>query len=339
MDGGGVTLWLICARLVGAAVLIAAAVGKLLDREGGRNALLDFGVPAVAVEPGLIVLPAAEVAIGFAVLVRPAARWGAVAGALLLGGFLIVMVNALRRGKQLECHCFGALHSAPVGRLSVARNAVLAAVLAAIASRPSQPSIAAWFGSASASKLAIFGLATALASVSLLAIWLWVQNGRLRSPPVAAAPTPPLEVASRAPAFRAQTADGHSLTLRSALKDRSEIALIFMAPGCDPCRSMLPDIARWQVSLAGDLPLFVVSAGTREQAREAAREHGVSNVLLDPQRTIAESYGVSATPCAVVVNGDGTIASGQAVGASAIEALIRRTLRLRHAVVPASEAA
>src|SRR4051812_33235801 len=117
----------LAARLLLAALFVLAGVGKLADLPGFRGTLRGFGVGERPARIGAIALPIAELATAAALLVQPWAMWGAAAALLLLVAFTGAIVNALARGDAPDCGCFGALHSAPVGRWQVARNAALAA--------------------------------------------------------------------------------------------------------------------------------------------------------------------------------------------------------------------
>ena len=55
---------LFIARLLLAAVFIVAGFAKLADLPGSRQALRDFGVPAVLANPSGVLLPLAEIARG-----------------------------------------------------------------------------------------------------------------------------------------------------------------------------------------------------------------------------------------------------------------------------------
>src|SRR5918992_6280688 len=70
-------------RLVLAAVFVVAGLAKLADRAGSRQALRDFGVPAVLVTPLGTLLPLAELAVAGALIPTLSAWWGAL-GALAL---------------------------------------------------------------------------------------------------------------------------------------------------------------------------------------------------------------------------------------------------------------
>src|SRR5215204_5851556 len=117
---------LLVARLALAAIFVIAAVGKLLDLPGSRRSLVEFGVPPRAASVGGTLLPVAELAVATALVVQPWAQWGGVAALVLMLAFVGGISNALARGEQPDCNCFGALHSAPAGRRTLARNSALA---------------------------------------------------------------------------------------------------------------------------------------------------------------------------------------------------------------------
>src|SRR5436305_2671304 len=128
-------------RVALAAVFLAAGIGKLLDLAGSRRALRDFGVPERVTGVAGVLLPATEIAVAVALIFRPSARWAAIAALLLLGAFILGIARALPRGEEPDCHCFGQIHSAPAGPLTLARNAVLAAFAVVILAYGSGPAL------------------------------------------------------------------------------------------------------------------------------------------------------------------------------------------------------
>ena len=53
----------------------------------------------------------------------------AAAGTLaLLPSFIVAIGVSMARGRRPDCHCFGQLHSAPIGWPALARNALLSAM-------------------------------------------------------------------------------------------------------------------------------------------------------------------------------------------------------------------
>src|SRR5260221_9700642 len=160
--------------LVVSGVFALAGTAKLLDRKGSRNAATSFGVPdALAGFVGLG-LPVAEIAI--AVLLLPTAtRWHAAMAALvLLVAFCAAIARVMARGESPDCHCFGQLHSGPVGWRTLARNGVLLALalVMVVAGRDEPgPSAVAWTGRLDAVAWALAALAlTVVAAVTFAGV-------------------------------------------------------------------------------------------------------------------------------------------------------------------------
>jgi peroxiredoxin len=124
---------LLAGRLFLAAVFALAGLAKLSDRAGWRRAVGDFGVPARFLAPVALLVPLAEFATSGALLPAASARWGALGALALLGALSAAVAVQLARGRRPDCRCFGRLHSAPVGRSSLVRNGVLAAVAGLVA--------------------------------------------------------------------------------------------------------------------------------------------------------------------------------------------------------------
>src|SRR2546429_9605121 len=74
------SLVLLIARLLLTAVFLVAGIAKLADLAGSRQALRDFGVPAVLARPFGLLLPLAELAGGVAPLFSAPPRGGALGG-------------------------------------------------------------------------------------------------------------------------------------------------------------------------------------------------------------------------------------------------------------------
>src|SRR5437762_2593121 len=119
---------LLIARLLLAAVFLVAGLAKLTDLAGSRQALRDFGVPAVLANPFGVVLPLGELVVAVALVPTVSAWWGAMGALALLLLFVGGIGYNLARGRQPDCHCFGQLHSAPAGWPTLLRNLVLATI-------------------------------------------------------------------------------------------------------------------------------------------------------------------------------------------------------------------
>jgi peroxiredoxin len=106
------------------------------------------------------------------------------------------------------------------------------------------------------------------------------------------------------------------------------VVLLFSDPGCGPCTALLPEVARWQRDLASKLVVALISRGDPEANRQKVTEYGLTHVLQQQDREVAEAYQAYGTPGAVLVRPDGTIGSPLAEGADAIRALITRAINL-----------
>jgi uncharacterized membrane protein YphA (DoxX/SURF4 family)/thiol-disulfide isomerase/thioredoxin len=316
-----------------AAVFATAGVAKLLDREGSRTALAAFGVPAAAVPVGSYLLPAAELATAVALVFHATARWGAVAALVLLLAFIGGIARALSRGEAPDCHCFGQLHSAPAGRGTLARNAVLAALAAVVVVHGPGTPLDTWVDARSAAELAAVAIGILAVVLAVACVRLWLDQRELRRDldrerEVTALFPPGLPLGSEAPPFAVKDVQGHTVSLAGLLEPGRPLALIFVSPGCGPCAAILPDLSHWQTTLTERLAIGLVSTGDALDNHEAQRL-GLTNVLLQKDDEIMNAYRVEGTPSAVMVSPDGRIASTAAAGATAIEPLIRVTLR-RH---------
>lgn len=95
----------------------------------------DFGVPPRLAGTVAVVLPLVEIVLAGLLLVSSWAK-GAAWGALgLLVVFSAAVAGNLLRGRQPLCHCFGQIHSRPVGVATLVRNGLLGALAAVVAWR------------------------------------------------------------------------------------------------------------------------------------------------------------------------------------------------------------
>lgn len=126
---------LLAVRLVLAVVFLLAGATKFADPRGTRQALRDFGLPSLLARPMVLLLPAVEIAVALALIPSQLAWYGAWGALGLLGVFMLAVGVAMLRGRKPDCHCFGQLHSSPVGSKTLVRNAALAACAGWLASR------------------------------------------------------------------------------------------------------------------------------------------------------------------------------------------------------------
>jgi thiol-disulfide isomerase/thioredoxin len=332
----------IAARLLLAAVFGTAAIMKARDGARLRAGLVDFGVPAAVAGPGGALLVAAESVTALALLWGPAARIGAATGLALLVVFSAAIVVNLARGRAPACNCFGQLHTAPIGWSTVARNVALGAIAAALLVFRSDGVTADLWGGfvALASAPLALGVAVLVLLMVMLTfqVQLMQQHGRLllriqaieagESPAHGDAAAPAaigLPAGTQAPGFVLDALDGAATSLESLVAAGKPVVLVFTNPRCGPCEALLPELAHWQQEYASVMTVALVSEGTaRDERAEAA--HGVTRVLLQRKREVAEAYLANGTPGAVIVGTDGRIASSVAQGADAIRRLIGECL-------------
>jgi methylamine dehydrogenase accessory protein MauD len=342
-------LALLAARLLVAAVFVVAGVAKLIDRGGSRQAVMDFGLPAGLAAPIGLLLPVAEITVAVALILTATAWWGALGALLLLLAFMGGIAVNLAQGKTPDCHCFGQLHSEPIGWSTVVRNVVLSLialfVLIAGYGHPG-PDAVAWLGGLTWPERLAVGLGV-LALLAAGAQW-WL----LLHPPVwladrlpllggahmvetpdtdassAANEQPGLPVGSRAPRFRLPGLFGETMTLDALRAGGRAVALIFVSPDCGPCAALMPDIARWQLEYPSVLRFVLISSGTVEENRHKVEEHGLTELLLQKSFEVGSVYDVSGTPGAVIVHPSGVIGSPVAGGADQIRALLDQYVEL-----------
>lgn len=114
-------------RLGIAAVFLWAAVPKLLDPAAFAEDIANYHVlPDALVGPAAIALPVIELLVAIALVTGVHAPGAALlAGAMMLV-FAGAMGQAIARGIDLDCGCFGEATQTRVSGLTIARNLVLA---------------------------------------------------------------------------------------------------------------------------------------------------------------------------------------------------------------------
>jgi peroxiredoxin len=343
-----VETFLVGGRMLLAVVFGVSAVAKLADRTGTRQSLLDFHVPPPLVPLLVILLPLLEIASAAALVTSRFALSGAAGALTLLLSFIGAMAYSLSQGRRPDCHCFGQLHSKPVGHLAIFRNVALAVVAAFIlvgGAEDPGPSAVAWIARLNAFQLAVIGVGTA--GLALLT-WNLVLMSRLLRVQLASAArgqqaitpgpatlsaagklvvpeTAGLPVGSPAPEFALPTLRGDKVTLKHLRRLGKPIVLFFSDAGCGPCVAMLPEIGRWQRDLEDAVTLVVVSRGNHAENMAKAREAGIGWLLLQRDRETANAYQVFGSPSAVRIEPDGTIGTLLAQGEGEIRVLMARS--------------
>ncbi|MEK6608127.1 MAG: MauE/DoxX family redox-associated membrane protein [Myxococcota bacterium] len=113
-------MWLL--RLGLAAVFIYAGAAKLIDVHGFALDIANYRVlPSALVAPLSAIVPGVEIACGACLLAARTAHAAAWLTAALLAVFTAAVAQALARGINLDCGCFGASR-APVTMTTLVRD-------------------------------------------------------------------------------------------------------------------------------------------------------------------------------------------------------------------------
>ena len=318
--------------LASAAILaftfLIAGVAKLRDPNGTREAIIGFGVPpSWASDAGVFLLPAAELLVATLLVIPRTSVVGGVGALLLLGLFIAAIGWNLAQGRQPDCHCFGQVHSAPVGGWTVLRNVLLAGLsLVVLIGGGTEPSVALawWEGSATALRVLIAMTILVLGMVTHVTHLLLkltrdiaaLQEASLRTH-VTDQPTS-LLAGDKAPYFELPDLEGNMVSLDDLLAQQKPALLVFSSPGCGPCNELFPEIAGWQAAYSNLVTVAVLASGNAEENMTKAAQHGIRTLLLQKDAEPALSFRATATPSAVLVEPDGSVSIGLAAGPGAI---------------------
>jgi peroxiredoxin len=146
---------------------------------------------------------------------------------------------------------------------------------------------------------------------------------------------PGLPLGREAPAFELPDLAGDRKSL--AQFHGQPVLLLFFNPACDFCREMMPKLAalhktegsRQQLESESSVTgngsssarpqILIVSTGSEEANRQLFDEHKVTHsVLLQKEMEVAAAYQANGTPSGYLIDAEGKIASGLAIGAEAL---------------------
>jgi uncharacterized membrane protein YphA (DoxX/SURF4 family) len=127
-------------RLAVAAVFLWAAVPKILDPAVFAEAIANYHVvPDAWIGPIAVVLPFVELAAALGLIAGVHEKGSAVCASVLLAGFTIAMGQAMARGIDIDCGCFGSAQTTTIGAGSLLRNVALMGACAVIVAGPRVP--------------------------------------------------------------------------------------------------------------------------------------------------------------------------------------------------------
>ncbi len=336
---------LLLIRLFLFGVFALAGIGKLLDLPGSERAVKAFGVPDSLAKPVSIGLPIFELVLAFAFLTVATSWFAAVAAVLLISVFLGGMIYQIAQGNAPDCHCFGQIHSEPVGKSSLIRNGVFAvlALFLAIQGSASQGASLAGNDSGMSSFILVLILAGLAVGIYFLKMILDQQGEIMKRLDVleiisrdggqverveAVPPTEGLAIGSPFPEFALTSLDGKTITRTHLFASSRSKLFFFVSPDCGPCKALYPEIRKWQQEFGDRLDMVFVTTGTLEANQKQYGDAEGITVLLQEKRELAEILKSQWTPAALFVNASGMISSYVSTGDKAINTLIE-DIRLR----------
>lgn len=326
---------MVIARVLLAILFGISGIAKFADLAGTRKSITDFGLPTFLAAPSSLLLPLVELACAAALIPAASAWWGAAGVLAMLAVFTLAMLFNLARGRTPDCHCFGQLHSEPIGWKTISRNVLLAAIAGLVVWQGRDGagvSLPVWFENLGRFEFALLAGAAVAGLQFWFSLHLLRQNGRLmlrldalESKLGARTEVPPagLPVNTPAPGFLLMALDGEMVAFDALKESGKPVLLVFGEPDCSLCNLLLPDVAKWQREFKDRIWIGLVSRGNVEANLAKAGPHQVENVLLQKDREVAAAYRVEGTPSAVLITG-GRIDRPLAEGADAIRELVSR---------------
>jgi thiol-disulfide isomerase/thioredoxin len=121
------------------------------------------------------------------------------------------------------------------------------------------------------------------------------------------------------PALRRPDLDGRVVDLAAP---GAPTLLLFWSPGCTHCHELLPMMKTWP-QWPGSPRLVVVTRGPAAFTREIGLAAPAVN---DDDRSLAQTFGATGTPAAVLIDAAGIVASEVARGTSGVRALVAERL-------------
>ncbi|HWN10595.1 MAG TPA: MauE/DoxX family redox-associated membrane protein [Pyrinomonadaceae bacterium] len=322
------SLFVVPFRLALSLVFAVAGVTKLLDLAGTREAVKNFGAPQPLIPTLSFLLPFIELAIALGLLVNSTTSAAALGALILLSLFIVAISINLAKGRTHDCHCFGQLHSRPLGWSTLLRNflfALAAGVVLWQSLNGPVESISQTFRELGKIQWVLL-IAGILGTIGTLVDYR--RRARLTAKEAVAPDPKPegLPINSIAPAFELTAYEGGSRSLAQLIAPGKPLLLIFTSPSCGPCVALFQEIKDWQRAHSDQLTIGLISRGTIKDNFVNVARNDLGEVLLQKEREVAQQYKALVTPTAVLVNRSGLIASPLAAGADEIRNLLHKVL-------------
>ncbi len=337
-------VFLLILRLALAAVFGVAGIAKLFDPAGSEKAFGDFGLPKAIAKPMVYLLPAFELAVAGSLLFISTSWFGAIGSAAMFVIFTGGMLYQMAKGNAPNCHCFGQIHSEPVGVTSVGRNVLLIILAVFLVFQGQAGQGLSLVNSNQDVMQFVIGLAVV---VLLLAAVLFLkkiseqqtqimrrielmeliarEGGHVEREDMGH-PNDGMPIGGIVPDFELPDLDGNTISLADLKADKRAVLFFFVSPTCNPCKALLPEFNEWQKQLAGKIDFVFLSNGDAEDNREKFGGDRERLILLQIAREITDLLRAKWTPTALLMDADGRVASHAAAGDTAIRELVGKLL-------------
>ena len=313
-----------------------AAVAKLLDRDGAREAVVGFGAPRRLAGPLAIVLPSSSSSRPVSCSSREASV-GAESWPWRSSPPSRPRSGSPSRAGDPRLPLLRNVALQPAGRSALVRNAGLAAVAVFVVVggwNNAGPSAIAWIGGLGATQLAAaVGITAALslfAAVAWVVLQLMRSHGRMlarleRVETALAAAGVSLDEAepdmpaighapgTAAPDFALRDTLGVPVTRDSLLERGRPLLLLFTSPTCGPCAALMPMVTAWQREHEDVLTVVLVSVAARRPCEP--KPHATdSSVCLWTSCSSCAGLRSQRDPSAVLVRQDARSRAGSPPG-------------------------
>jgi hypothetical protein len=319
MDRSALTV----APLLLALVLVSAGIGKLRGPRRGAAGLTSLGVPAPFAVPAVAAAhPWVEIALAVLLTLGTGVLGilGAAASLALMATYLLLVVNVLRRGEDVDCDCFGAFGQSQVTRSTVGRNAwyVVLAGLSLWAHLDDSGPLHAM------PRMGAGGwgwLAAVLASGVTVLLTVGPTE---RTPGRAAGVDDDAELEdylrTPTPAVPVTLSDGSVRSLRALSATRPQL-LLFVSTTCGLCHRIIERAPEWREALPM-LDVRLVYVMPRPGDDQTVDENADELTVYDPERWAHDTLGLQGTPSAVALGVDGLLAGGPVAGPDDVETFV-----------------
>ena len=337
-------VFLLILRITLAAVFGVAGIAKLFDPAGLEKAFGDFGVPRLVAKPMVYLLPMFELAIAGLLLFESTSWSGAIGATGLFVLFTAGMLYQMAKGNAPDCHCFGQIHSEPIGVTSVGRNVLLLILSAFLIIQGQDAQGLSLVNSSQDIMQVIIGLAVIallLAAVLFLKkiseqqtqimqrielIELVARDGAVVTREDAGHPHEGMPIGAVVPDFELPDLDGELVSLTTLHSYGLPVLFLFVSPTCNPCKALVPEFDQWRKDFDGKVKMVFVSNGNAQDNREKFEGDTSKLILIQKHREVSDLLRSKWTPTALLMDAGGRVASHVAAGDLAIRELAEKLL-------------